>query len=83
MQIGSRVVRIRGSGGVRRRICTTREPTEHLDRDTADALMDDILALAPHRSVMVISHAPDVLARFDRVMTLGAEPVPVPAPATS
>ncbi|WP_166375906.1 hypothetical protein [Aeromicrobium phragmitis] len=45
--------------------------------------MDDILALAPHRSVMVISHAPDVLARFDRVMTLGAEPVPVPAPATS
>lgn len=72
------------SGGERQRLCLARlllgdhrvlivdEPTEHLDGPTADALMDDLLALAPHRSVLVISHAPDVLARFDRVVNLGA-----------
>lgn len=83
------------SGGERQRLCLARllladhrivivdEPTEHLDRLTADALMDDILGLVPFRTVMVITHAPEVLNRFDRVMTLGAEAVPATTTATS
>ncbi|MFD1861160.1 thiol reductant ABC exporter subunit CydC [Aeromicrobium camelliae] len=83
------------SGGERQRLCLARllladhrivivdEPTEHLDRPTADALMDDILALVPHRTVVVITHAPEVLARFGQVVTLGAEAVPAVTAATS
>jgi len=72
------------SGGERQRLCLARlllgehrvlivdEPTEHLDGPTAEALMDDLIGLAPDRSVLVITHAPEVLARFDRVVRLGA-----------
>ncbi|OUZ08043.1 thiol reductant ABC exporter subunit CydC [Aeromicrobium sp. PE09-221] len=75
------------SGGERQRLALARlmlgehrivvvdEPTEHLDAPTARALMDDLLSLAPERSVIVISHAPEVLERIDRVVQLGAAPV--------
>ncbi|WP_286928594.1 MULTISPECIES: thiol reductant ABC exporter subunit CydC [Aeromicrobium] len=72
------------SGGERQRLCLARllladhrvlvldEPTEHLDAPTAAALMDDVLALAGPggRSLVVISHSPAVLARFDDVVRL-------------
>lgn len=72
------------SGGERQRLCLARllladhrilvldEPTEHLDGPTADALMRDVLALTGPggRSLVVISHSPTVLARFDEVVTL-------------
>lgn len=67
------------SGGERQRLCLARllladhrvlvldEPTEHLDAATAEALIDDVLAFED-RSVLVISHSPSVLARFDEVV---------------
>jgi ABC-type transport system involved in cytochrome bd biosynthesis fused ATPase/permease subunit len=70
------------SGGEKQRLCLARlvlgghrvlvldEPTEHLDRETAETLLDDILALAPTRSIIVISHAPWVLDRLGRTVDL-------------
>ncbi|GAA3526141.1 hypothetical protein AFL01nite_05310 [Aeromicrobium flavum] len=72
------------SGGERQRLCLARllladhrvlvldEPTEHLDAPTAEALMDDVLALAGPggRSLVVVTHSPSVLARFDTVVAL-------------
>lgn len=70
------------SGGERQRLCLARlvlgghrilvldEPTEHLDQQTAETLLEDILALAPARSVVVISHAPWVLERLGRTVDL-------------
>ncbi len=70
------------------------EPTAHLDPDTRDAVLDDLLAAAAGRAVLLITHDPAVLPRADRVYTLrdkkvhlrdGAacsprEPRPYPAP---
>ena len=70
------------SGGERQRLAIARmllgnrsilifdEPTEHLDHLAAEALLDDILSLSPAHSMIVISHAPDVLARLERVIQL-------------
>ncbi len=72
------------SGGERQRLCLARlvlgghrvlvldEPTEHLDEEAAESLLDDILALAPARSIVVVSHSPRVLERIGRVIELGA-----------
>lgn len=72
------------SGGEARRIALARvmvtdrsvlildEPTEHLDRPTADALMADVWALTTEAAVLVITHDPAVMARCDRIVTLGA-----------
>ena len=48
------------------------EPTEHLDRPTGDALVDDLLALTADAAVLVITHDPALVARCDRVVTLAA-----------
>lgn len=70
------------SGGERQRLCLARlvlgrhrvlvldEPTEHLDEPAADALLADVLALAPARSLVVITHAPRVVERIGRVVRL-------------
>lgn len=75
------------SGGERQRLCVARlllsghriwildEPTEHLDAPTAAALLDDVLSLAGDesgRTIMVISHAPWVLAQMQKVVELSA-----------
>lgn len=72
------------SGGERQRLALARlllgghrvlvldEPTEHLDEQTADALVDDLLALRPGRSLLLVSHDPRVLARADVVVHLDA-----------
>ena len=74
----------RVSGGEARRIALARlriedhdvvvvdEPTEHLDRPTADALMDDILALTADKALLVVTHDPALVARCDRVVVLPA-----------
>ncbi|HPU14335.1 MAG TPA: thiol reductant ABC exporter subunit CydC [Aeromicrobium sp.] len=86
-EVGERGGRL--SGGERQRLCLARlllgdhrilvldEPTEHLDPPTAEALMDDVLALADQsgRSLIVISHAPMVLARFEEVLTLAPDSI--------
>lgn len=83
--VGERGSRL--SGGERQRLCLARlvlgghrilvldEPTEHLDERAADALLDDVLALAPTRSVVIVSHSPRVLARVGRTVELGRQPV--------
>lgn len=39
------------------------EPTEHLDEAAARALVDDLAALAPARTVLVLTHRPDLFER--------------------
>lgn len=77
------------SGGERQRLAIARmllgnrsilifdEPTEHLDHSAGQSLLDDILRLAPDHSIIMISHAPEVLARLDRVIPLDRSHVAV------
>lgn len=77
------------SGGERQRIALARmllaghrvlvldEPTEHLDAPTARALLDDVDALASEHTLVIVSHAPEVVARYDHRLDLGASLAPV------
>ncbi|MGD0166635.1 MAG: thiol reductant ABC exporter subunit CydC [Gaiellaceae bacterium] len=70
------------SGGQRRRIALARaflsgarllildEPTAHLDRKTAEAILDDLLAGADDTGLLVITHDELMLDRFDEVLRL-------------
>ena len=71
------------SGGEARRLAASRllvgdyqtvildEPTEHLDPETAGALLDDLWTMTDGRPTLVITHDADVVARCDRVVRLG------------
>ncbi len=70
------------SGGMRRRIAVARalladpavlvldEPTAHLDPETRDAVLDDVLAATRGRSVLLITHDPACMRRADTVHRL-------------
>jgi ATP-binding cassette, subfamily C, bacterial CydC len=70
------------SGGQRQRLTLARallsdapvllldEPIAHLDPDTADALVRDVLAVADGRSVLLISHRPEGLELADQIVEL-------------
>jgi ABC-type multidrug transport system fused ATPase/permease subunit len=70
------------SGGQRQRLVIARalladapvlvldEPTAHLDSDTAEALVRDVLAEAGDRTVLLITHRPEGLDLVDQVVTL-------------
>jgi thiol reductant ABC exporter CydC subunit len=70
------------SGGQRQRLVLARallagapvllldEPTAHLDPPTARALMDDVLAAAGDRAVLLVTHRPEGLDRMDEVVRL-------------
>ena len=70
------------SGGQRQRLTLARalladapvlvldEPTAHLDPETAEELMRDILAAADDRSVLLITHRPEGLDLVDEVVEL-------------
>lgn len=47
------------------------EPTAHLDRDTADAVVEALLHLAQGRTLVVATHDLALAARFKRVVRLG------------
>jgi ABC-type transport system involved in cytochrome bd biosynthesis, fused ATPase and permease components len=46
------------------------EPTAHLDPPTAERLMDDVLDAAGNRTVLLITHRREGLARMDEVVSL-------------
>lgn len=70
------------SSGERRRLCLARtllrrgevllldEPTANLDEETADLVLEDALALAAGRTVVVTSHRPADLERADAQLRL-------------
>jgi ATP-binding cassette, subfamily C, bacterial CydC len=70
------------SGGQRQRVVLARalladapvlvldEPTAHLDPATAEALMEDVLDAAEERTVLLITHRREGLARMDEVVAL-------------
>jgi thiol reductant ABC exporter CydC subunit len=72
------------SGGQRQRLVLARalladapvlildEPTAHLDPPTARRLMDDVLAAAGDRAVLLITHRPEGLDLVDEIVTLAA-----------
>jgi ATP-binding cassette subfamily C protein CydC len=71
------------SGGQRQRIALARallsqapvlvldEPTAHLDHQTAEALVRDMLEAAEGRSVLLITHRPEGLDLVDEVVVMG------------
>lgn len=70
------------SGGQRRRIALARaflsgapllvldEPTAHLDRKSATAVMDDLLSSSGEAGLLVITHDEIALDRFDEILRL-------------
>jgi ABC-type transport system involved in cytochrome bd biosynthesis fused ATPase/permease subunit len=51
------------------------EPTAHLDPETAELLIRDVLQAADDRSVLLITHRPEGLDLVDEVVELaGAQP---------
>ncbi|MET8846817.1 thiol reductant ABC exporter subunit CydD [Amycolatopsis sp. NPDC004625] len=78
------------STGQRRRVALARavlldrplilldEPTEGVDAETEAAILERLPKVLAGRTAVIVSHHPAVLARCDRVLSLG-EPVLVPA----
>ncbi|WP_181784086.1 ATP-binding cassette domain-containing protein, partial [Pseudonocardia pini] len=78
--VGTRGHRL--SGGMRQRLALARalltdpavlvldEPTAHLDPDTRDAVLDDLLTAAAGRTTLLITHDHALLDRMDRIVTI-------------
>ena len=77
------------SGGERRRLALSRllvgrrdliildESMEHLDRETADALMADVWTAFRDAAVLVITHDPEIIRVCDRFVSLARDTTPV------
>ena len=49
------------------------EPVAHLDHTTADAVLGDLTGSTTKQTVIMVSHRPDGLAKFDRVIDLSQQ----------
>jgi ABC-type bacteriocin/lantibiotic exporter with double-glycine peptidase domain len=90
-EIGDEGVRL--SAGQRQRIALARallgaprllmldEPTSHLDPDTADLVLDNLAALEPRPTLLLITHDPLVARRADRLVEVRGGRVEAPAPS--
>lgn len=47
------------------------EPTEHLDAETASAVIDGLFELSHGRTLIIATHDPRIVARADRVIDIG------------
>jgi len=54
----------------RRPVLLLDEPVAHLDHATADAVLGDLTRSTTRQTVIMVSHRPDGLGRFDRVIDL-------------
>lgn len=57
------------------------EPTANLDGETEHEVMEAVRRLSHGRTVVLVAHRPALLGLADRVLVLGAGPVPCPVPA--
>jgi len=48
------------------------EPTEHLDAETADAVIDGLLEVSLNRTLVVATHDPRIVSRMDRIIDVRA-----------
>ncbi len=64
------LARVLVGGGKAGRVLLFDEPTEHLDAQTADALMKDVWASSADSPVVVATHDPEVIAACARVLRL-------------
>ncbi|GAA1575197.1 hypothetical protein GCM10009789_30780 [Kribbella sancticallisti] len=84
------------SGGERQRLAFARllladhdvlvldEPTEHLDEDTARVLLMDLFAAAGRRTVVLLTHRPELAPELTQPVEILAGPTPHPLlPATN
>ena len=71
---GGEVVRLaiaRAAANPQARLIIADEPTAHLDAATAELVTESLLDLAKDRTLIVATHDAVLLARMDRVVTLG------------
>lgn len=96
-EIGDEGVRL--SAGQRQRIALARallgsppllmldEPTSHLDPETADLVLDNLMGIAPRPTLLLVTHDPLVARRADRLVEVRggrlASPVAVTIPGGS
>jgi ABC-type bacteriocin/lantibiotic exporter with double-glycine peptidase domain len=88
-EIGDDGVRL--SAGQRQRIALARallgsplllmldEPTSHLDPDTADLVLDNLMGIEPRPTLLLVTHDPLVAERADRVVEVRGGRVAAPA----
>jgi len=89
-EIGDDGVRL--SAGQRQRIALARallgsppllmldEPTSHLDPETADLVLDNLMGIEPRPTLLLVTHDPLVARRADRLVEVRGGRVETPAP---
>jgi ATP-binding cassette subfamily C protein CydD len=55
------------------------EPTSHLDPDTADLVLDNLMDIGPRPTLLIVTHDPLVAERADRVVEVRGGRVAAPA----
>ncbi len=67
-----RLALARAAAGPRPALILADEPTAHLDRETANDVIERLLAVASGTTLIVATHDPVLAARLDRIVTLPA-----------